>query len=168
MWSEFYLWLSERFYRRLLFMLGNSADAEDALHETLKLFFEKIDSFDDQQPLEPWLWTIARNVALNQIRSRKQRGEVELVDNLEYEFKPADAPLQPEEHAYLSQALSHIKRLAQLTDWQMAVLVALVVWKLKPDDIAALTDLTPKQVRQFIWRLRKKLRNHLSVDDFTE
>lgn len=125
LWSEFYLWLSGWLYRRLLSILGNSADAEDALHDTLRLFFEKIDSFDVQQLLEPWLWTIARNVALNHIRNRNQRGEVELEDYLDYDAEPA--PLQPEEHAYLSQALDRIKRLAQLTDWQMAVLIALVI-----------------------------------------
>ena len=53
MWSEFYLWLSERFYRRLLFMLGNSADAEDALHERDMREYERDVILN---PTEPWAY----------------------------------------------------------------------------------------------------------------
>lgn len=68
------------FYRRnqaiifafLLSRLVNRSDAEEAFQETFFRIHKSILSFDVSQKALPWVFTIARNVAIDIIRKRKK------------------------------------------------------------------------------------------------
>src|SRR6202161_3397620 len=58
------------FYRCALRLLGNAADAEDAVQEALLAAYRHIDQFRGQSQMTTWLTTIVRNSALMQLRKR--------------------------------------------------------------------------------------------------
>ena len=58
------------FYRCALRVLGNAADAEDAVQEALLSAYRHIDQFKGQSQMTTWLTTIVRNSALMQLRKR--------------------------------------------------------------------------------------------------
>jgi hypothetical protein len=58
------------FYRCALRLLGNTADAEDAVQEALLAAYQHIDLFRGQSLMTTWLTTIVRNCALMQLRKR--------------------------------------------------------------------------------------------------
>src|SRR5580704_4608334 len=58
------------FYRCALRVLGNAADAEDAVQEALLAAYRHIDQFRGQSQMTTWLTTIVRNCALMQLRKR--------------------------------------------------------------------------------------------------
>ena len=61
------------FYRCALRLLGNAADAEDAVQEALLAAYRHIDQFRGQAQMTTWLTTIVRNCALMQLRKRPRQ-----------------------------------------------------------------------------------------------
>jgi RNA polymerase sigma-70 factor, ECF subfamily len=61
------------FYRCAFRLLGNSADAEDAVQEGLLAAYRHIDKFRGESQMATWLTTIVRNCALMQLRKRSRQ-----------------------------------------------------------------------------------------------
>src|SRR5580700_9041254 len=66
------------FYRCALRVLGNAADAEDALQEALLAAYRHIDQFRGQSQMATWLTTIVRNCALMKLRKRSRQVHLSL------------------------------------------------------------------------------------------
>ncbi|GAA2379037.1 RNA polymerase subunit sigma-70 [Dactylosporangium salmoneum] len=70
-------------------MLGSPFDAEDAVQETLLRAWRRLDTFDPARaPLRGWLFAIATNVCLDQLRSARRRA-------LAVDLAPPSAPGGP-------------------------------------------------------------------------
>lgn len=61
----------KRIYAYLLMLVHNHNDAEDLLQETASILWEKFDSFDKQASFSAWAIGIARNTALNFLKSKR-------------------------------------------------------------------------------------------------
>jgi RNA polymerase sigma factor (sigma-70 family) len=61
------------FYRCAFRVLGNAADAEDAVQEALLAAYKHINQFRGQSQISTWLTTIVRNSALMQLRKRPRQ-----------------------------------------------------------------------------------------------
>jgi RNA polymerase sigma-70 factor, ECF subfamily len=61
------------FYRCAWRLLGNAADAEDAVQEAVLAAYRHIDQFRGQAQLATWLTAIVRNCALMQLRKRHRQ-----------------------------------------------------------------------------------------------
>ena len=61
------------FYRCAFRVLGNAADAEDAVQEALLAAYKHINQFRGQSQMSTWLTTIVRNCALMQLRRRPRQ-----------------------------------------------------------------------------------------------
>jgi RNA polymerase sigma factor (sigma-70 family) len=61
------------FYRCALRVLGNAADAEDAVQEALLAAYQHVGQFRGQSQMTTWLTTIVRNCALMQLRKRPRQ-----------------------------------------------------------------------------------------------
>ena len=76
-------------YRTLMAILGNQADAQDAMQDVFLSAFKHIGGFQGRSKFSTWLVSIARNAALQRLRHRK---DVESLDEGWYEedrdFRP--------------------------------------------------------------------------------
>lgn len=57
-----------RLYRYLVRLTANSAVAEDLFQETWLKVITRIHRYDEARPFEPWLFAVARNLALDHLR----------------------------------------------------------------------------------------------------
>ena len=66
--SELIVRYQNRLYRYLLRMVRQSAEAEDLFQQTWLRVVEKIRSFDPNRNFDAWLFTLARNLAIDHLR----------------------------------------------------------------------------------------------------
>ncbi len=67
--------------RRFLLGYLPHGSSDDIAQETFLRAYRKIEQYDDNRPFLPWLFTIARRLALNEIRRKNRKAEVSLPDH---------------------------------------------------------------------------------------
>ena len=67
--------------RRFLLGYLPHGSSDDIAQETFLRAYRKIEQYDGNRPFLPWLFTIARRLALNEIRSKNRKREVSLPDH---------------------------------------------------------------------------------------
>jgi RNA polymerase sigma-70 factor, ECF subfamily len=70
-----------RLYRYLLRMVRNQAEAEDLFQQTWVRVAEKIRRYDPSRNFEPWLFALARNLAIDHLRRIRPESLDELVSD---------------------------------------------------------------------------------------
>ena len=68
--------------RRFLLGYLPHGSSDDITQETFLRAYRKIEQYDGNRPFLPWLFTISRRLALNEIRSKKRQREVSLSSHL--------------------------------------------------------------------------------------
>jgi len=85
----------DRLFRYLLRLVGDEAVAEDTFQQAWVQVAERISRYDGTRPFAPWLFTVARNLALDHLR-RRQPESLEEVDE---PAAPAGSEGDPLAHA---------------------------------------------------------------------
>jgi RNA polymerase sigma-70 factor (ECF subfamily) len=105
-------------YRNAHRLLGNSADAEDAVQDALLAAYTHLDQFNGQAQMSSWLTAILLNCARMQLRMRRRHIHVPLdepvgeVETSSVSEQLADHRLNPEEEckdSELSARLTHFQ-----------------------------------------------------------
>ena len=110
------------FYRRAYRLLGNTADAEDAVQDALLAAYKHLHQFRGQSQMSTWLHTIVANCARMQLRRRPRYAQVSFDSRIGEEQKyslsetiPDDRP-NPEEQCHNSELNARLRMLtAQLS-----------------------------------------------------
>lgn len=71
--EELYRQHATRLYNLAFRMLGNAADAEDAVQDTFLVAHRRLESFRGDSALGTWLYRLAVNQCLDRLRSRSSR-----------------------------------------------------------------------------------------------
>jgi RNA polymerase sigma-70 factor, ECF subfamily len=152
-------------HRRPLFrfvyrMLGSAAVAEDLTHECFLVLLTQRDRFDPTRgPLRPFLWGVARNLALKQLRRRGVE-VVEVSEEGDLEEQETPGPLgrllENERCAAVQEAV------ASLPPLQREVLILFEYEGQSLAEIAALVVADTGTVKARLHRARERLRRALA------
>ena len=163
-------------------MLGSLQDAEDALQETLLAAWQGIGGFEQRASVRSWLFRIATNRCLNQLRAVRRRPAKEwgiphytppepsrLGEAVWLEPYP-DALLEsvidtapgPEARYAQTQSISlaFVAALQLLPPRQLAVLILRDVLGFQADEVAALLETSLDSVNSALKRARAGLQEH--------
>jgi RNA polymerase sigma-70 factor, ECF subfamily len=106
------------FYRRAYRLLGNTADAEDAVQDALLAAYKHLHQFRGQSQMSTWLHTIVANCARMQLRRRPRYGHVSLDSRMgerqEYSLSetiPHEGP-NPEEQCHNAEVNTCLRVMA--------------------------------------------------------
>jgi RNA polymerase sigma-70 factor (ECF subfamily) len=111
---------SPSFYRCALRLLGNRADAEDAVQEALLAAHKHLHQFKGQSQMSTWLTTIVCNCARMQLRKRPRQIHLSLDDQIGEEHKYsvserlADLRPNPEDAYRNSELTSRLRKFTAL------------------------------------------------------
>jgi RNA polymerase sigma-70 factor (ECF subfamily) len=81
----------DRLFRHLLRLLGDEAVAEDVFQQAWLQVAERISRYDGTRPFGPWLFAVARNLALDQLRRRRP----ESLDDVDEPVAPGGGDSDP-------------------------------------------------------------------------
>lgn len=153
--EELYDRFAHLVYRRCLMLLGNPAEAEDALQEVFVRAMRSLDSFRGDCSPMTWLYRISTNHCLNVIRGSKRRREGKERRVAQLQSEPPRSGPAAEEIAIVRQVLPAFERKVQ----EMAVLY--YVDGMNLDEVARETGLSVptvrKRLRKFVEKARKLL-----------
>lgn len=161
---------SEHIYRVALQILGNDLDAEDVLQETYIKAFRALPEFEGRSSLTTWLYRIAVNEALMQVRKRKPQSvsveentpfdadaESDGMEIVDFCCLPEGEMLSSESRRFLDQAIQN------LPANQRVVFVMRDLEGLSIQDTAEALNLSENNVKTRLLRARLRLRQELSV-----
>lgn len=75
-------------HRRCLTILGDEAEALDALQDLFLQIRDKLDTFRDESKISTWLYRIATNHCLNRLRSARSRARLAQANDTEHQYDP--------------------------------------------------------------------------------
>src|ERR1700693_424833 len=111
---------SPSFYRRALRLLGNRADAEDAVQEALLGAHKHLHQFRGQSQMSTWLTTIVCNCARMQLRKRPRQIHMPLDEQFGEDEgyyiseRLADTRPSPEDECRNSELAAHLRKCTAL------------------------------------------------------
>lgn len=133
----------DRLYRLCFLMLGNEADAQDAVQETLLRYLEKGPAFRDAEHEKAWLLRVAANRCRDMLRFRSRHRSLD-PDTLEIA-----APEAPDK--------SILEALTRLPEKFRLVLLLHYVEGYKVEQIAKTIGATPSAVKMRLQKGRQLL-----------
>ena len=152
---------------------GGSRDADDACQEALIKIVRNLPTFDGRSSFGTWAYRIATNAALDELRKRKRRPSLSLVDDRD--DGPAGATsVDPVDDMASRRVESVADRLAidealdTLDDDMRAVVVLRDVLDLDYAEIAEVLDLPLGTVKSRISRGRRQMVAELRLDELPD
>jgi RNA polymerase sigma-70 factor (ECF subfamily) len=142
--------LRPRLHRYCSRMTGSVLEGEDVVQEALFQAYRRLDTFDDSQPLAPWLFKIAHNRCIDFLRRRGVRWKAE-AEAATPDFVPATDPPGPA----LSRAIEHL--VSRLPPKERACVLLKDVFDYSLEEIADLVGSTTGAVKAALKRGRTKL-----------
>ncbi|MGV3464784.1 MAG: RNA polymerase sigma factor [Heyndrickxia sp.] len=161
--SDWFHQYSDDIYQFFLYRI-RSNDVEDLVQEVFIRAIKGLESFQGSASPKTWLFSIARNVAIDEIRKRKRNKWKELLSN-EINKEPMDTHTPDfflqlnEENKQLYQSIQALK------DNYRDVLILRGINELTTEEAAAILNWSDNKVRSTYHRAKKALQNQLGGSD---
>jgi RNA polymerase sigma-70 factor (ECF subfamily) len=159
-----------RLVRYLIYLTGRRDQVDDLVQETWLRVLERGHSYNGQSPFAPWLFTIARNLAIDTMRKRRifsldtNEADDSAAPELESLAVASDAPSPFEQAARTEDAQLLAASLETLPPAVREALVLRFQEDLSLDEIAAVAGSSVSTVSSRIYRGLAALRANLSAN----
>ncbi len=101
--------------------IGDRERAEDLVQEAFVRVHRHLHRFDQNRKFSTWIYTIASNLAKNELRNRS-RNPLVLFQSIRKDWEPESRPLQFEDTSARPDDLFRKRHLRQLVEWAVAQL----------------------------------------------
>jgi RNA polymerase sigma-70 factor (ECF subfamily) len=158
-----------RLLRYLLSLTGNRATAEDLFQETWLRVLERGNQYNPQWKFEVWLFSIARNLAIDQARRKKENSLDQLLTpGAGVPFEPAGNTPSPYEDTWHSE---RGRRMAEAVSRIPAAYREVITLRfqedLSLDDIARILKANLSTVKSRLYRGLETLRSVIGEQEWT-
>ncbi len=145
---------------------GSTRDADDAAQEAMIRVVRNLDRFDGRAAFGTWVYRIATNTALDELRKRKRQPQLHIVDD--DDLRASNEPVDDLAHRHIDSVVDRItidQALAELPEEFRTAVVMRDVGDLDYAEIAAALDLPIGTVKSRIARGRRVLIEKLGNRD---
>lgn len=136
--------------------LGSDEDVFDCAQEAFLAAYRNLSRYSEEHPFRAWLYTIARNKALDLVRKRRREVPVTLDENLaDHQPRPEEVWLAKEQASMLAEVLN------ELPEHYGQALYLRFHQELSYEEIALVLEVPVSRVKTYLHRGKEKLRQHL-------
>lgn len=145
----------QRIHRFAFRYFGNSDEAAEITQKTLIKAYQKLDTLDDARKFGPWLYRIANNLCLDELKraGRKRAVDLEVLNEAVDEKKQADQQISQKEVSNLIA-----KALVQLPTEQRVVVIFKEFEQMTFNEIAEILDEPENTIKSRMYYGLKKLK----------
>lgn len=137
-------------------MLGNVDEAADVSQTTFMKFFENIERFDPKYRLFSWIYRIALNESINQIKRRKDQKPLDLAPYVDSDVS--------QESVATSQRCGEVQAvLMELPEEHRTVIVLRYFTECSYRQIGEILDLPEKTVKSRLYTARQQMKSRLQL-----
>lgn len=146
------------------YLAGSSVEADDLLQETFLKAYRSLDSFKGNSGLYTWLYSIARNLAIDEFRKRKHEKLRSNTPVEEFELKsvPGLDDNSREEVLLLRKAIARLPELLR------SIVVMKTIDGMSYPEISEVTGVNVQTLKNRMFRARKELAVTLKKMGVTE
>lgn len=149
--------IKNRLFRFALRMVGQSAEAEDVVQEVFIKLWNNRQHIDAVTNIEAWCITATRNLSIDKLRSKHHR-----LQPMQAGFDLHDHSATPYEATAGQDAIEQVRHLMdQLPDKQRDIMQLRDIEGLSYQEIAEALGLPLDQVKVYLFRARKSVRERL-------
>lgn len=141
---------ADNIYRFVVKHLKNVDAAKDVVQDTFAKVWEKKDTIDASK-VRSYLFTTAHHTLIDVVRKEKYKDSEEAIDQHYHQKADSNVDLQEILHEALDTLPEIQKTVILLRDYE----------GYSYEEIGEITDLQESQVKVYIFRARKKLKNYL-------
>ena len=156
--GELYLLYVERVFRYLYSRTGNVHEAEDITAQTFLAAFESFGRFRQDGHFASWLFSIARNKAIDHFRQRKRIASMDEINDIPVEVDPVSSVIESEATAALA------KLIQALPEGKRELLRLRFLAAMSFPEIAHLLHRKEDAVKKSTYRLLARLQSQLEVN----
>lgn len=151
--------LYPRLHRSMtVFASDSNIDIDDILQDTFLKAYKKIDQFDGQSSLYTWLYSIARNITIDEFRSRKRKPDISHTPADEFDI--ADDNSEPNETG--RQEIYDLRNaVSELPEILREIVVLKTLEGLSYDEISEITGINTETLKNRMFRAKKQLAESL-------
>ena len=148
-----------KMFRYAYSIIGNRFEAEDIVQESLIKIWKKKDKFAEIDNKEAWAITIVRNLAIDKVRARKKKKTSDIDDY----FHISDKAPSPDVRLEQKEAVRKVAEIMDtLQEAQREIITLRDIEGYTYQEIADIMELKVDQVKVYLFRARKILRDKLS------
>jgi RNA polymerase sigma-70 factor (ECF subfamily) len=148
----------DRLYSLALHMLGNSAEAEDVVQDTMIKLWHQLPNLDSER-IRPWLLRVTRNASVDLIRRRQYQTAYAVAAGAEGQAVVTSTPVEALENSDLNERLS--VAIGELNEPFQSLIVLREIQGHSYQEIGEVLELSTQQVKVYLHRARRKLRDSL-------
>lgn len=146
---------SQKIFHLALSMLRNQAQAEDMTQDVLVKIWKGLPGYHGGASLSTWIYTIARNTCLTELKKRAVRPTVSLSEPDFAQTLDAVPALQCADEIHAAMDVNHL--LAQLPDKYRQAITLFYLEQKSYEEVAALLGLPLGTVKTYLYRGKREL-----------
>ena len=148
-----------KMFRYAFSIIGSRFEAEDIVQESMIKIWKKKEKFAEIDNKEAWVITIVRNLAIDKVRARKNKKTSDIDDY----FHISDRGPSPDVKLEQKEAVRKVAEIMDtLQDMQKEIITLRDIEGYTYQEIADIMELKVDQVKVYLFRARKILRDKLS------
>lgn len=148
------------FLRRIL---GTDEEVFDCAQDAFLATYRNLSRYSEEHPFRAWLYTIARNKALDLMRKRRREVPLTLDEKLvDHQPMPEEVWLAKEQASMLAEVLN------ELPEHYGQALYLRFHQELSYEEIALVLEVPVSRVKTYLHRGKEKMRQHLERRDIHE
>lgn len=136
----------DKVYRLCMGYVNDPDQAKDLTQETFITVWEKLSTFRNESNIGTWIYRIATNTCLSQIKKRDKVDKAIELDNMNL----PETPDMDDEIKLLYQFISELPELER-------IIISLELEEIKQNEISKIVGLSDSNIRVKIHRIKEKL-----------